>query len=358
MNDRPTILVADDRVDSVELVRDLLMMEGYKVLSAYNGQQALDAICEFLPDLVILDLDMPLLNGYEVCERLKADPATTSIPVLMLTAWAAPDQRVKGLQLGAEDYLAKPFDYQELVARVKTRLRTKQEADRLRAAQQAIRETFARYVSPRVVERLLADPTQVSLGGAQQTVTVVFADLRGYTTLAEALPPDQLVDVLNGHLTVAAQAVLACEGTMSQYSGDLVMAIFNAPLAQPDHALRAARTALRLRREMAVYHAKLPAHLRMEFGTGIVTGEAVVGNIGAREWLNYTAIGDTVNLAQRLEELAHGSEILISASTRQTLGAAARVEAWGLVPIRGRSEPVEVYALLGLEGERTCDTVA
>jgi adenylate cyclase len=357
MNDSPTILVADDRADNVELVRDLLTMEGYQVLTAYNGQEALDGIREFQPDLVILDLDMPLLNGYEVCEQLKADPATAIIPVLMLTAWAAPDQRVKGLQLGAEDYLAKPFDYRELVARVKTRLRSKQEADRLRAAQAAIRETFARYVSPRVVERLLADPTRVSLGGAQQTLTVMFADLRGYTALAETLSPDQLVDVLNGHLTVAAQAVLAYEGTTSQYSGDLVMAIFNAPLPQSDHALRASRAAVMLGREMAVYHAKLPAHLRMEFGTGIVTGEAVVGNIGAREWLNYTAIGDTVNLAKRLEEMAHGGEILISASTRQALGAAARVEARGVVPIRGRSEPVEVYALLGLEDDRICDTL-
>jgi adenylate cyclase len=358
MNDKPIVLVADDRVDNVELVCDLLAMEGYQVLSAYNGQEALDRICESLPDLVILDLDMPRLNGYEVCERLKADPATASIPVLMLTAWTAPEQRVKGLQLGADDYLAKPFDYRELVARVKARLRAKGEADRLRAAQQAIRGTFARYVSPQVVERLLADPTQVSLGGTQQIITVLFADLRGYTALAEMLPPGQLVGVLNGYLTEAAQAVVACEGTISQYSGDLVMAIFNAPLPQPDHALRAARAALRLRQDMIAYHARLPDHLRMQFGTGIVTGEAVVGNIGARERLNYTAIGDTVNLAQRLEESAHGGEILISASTRHALGAAARVEVRGLVPIRGRSEPVEVYALLGLEGERTCDTLA
>jgi adenylate cyclase len=358
MSDRPTVLVADDRVDNVELVCELLEMEGYQVLSAYNGQEALDRINESQPDLVILDLGMPVLNGYEVCERLKADPATASIPVLMLTAWAAPEQRVKGLQLGAEDYLAKPFDYRELLERVKTRLRTKQEADRLRATQQAIRETFARYVSPRVVERLLADPARVSLGGAQQTITVMFADLRGYTALAETLLPDQLVGVLNGHLTVAAQAVLACEGTISQYSGDLVMAIFNAPLPQSDHALRAARAALRLRHDMAVYHTSLPAHLRMEFGTGIVTGEAVVGNIGARDWLNYTAIGDTVNLAQRLEEAAQGGEILISASTREALGAAAQVEAKGLVPVRGRSEPVDAYTLLGLEDERTCDTLA
>jgi adenylate cyclase len=351
MRDEPLILVADDRPDNVELVCELLTMEGYRVAGAYNGREALDRIREELPDLVILDLDMPYLNGYEVCEQLKADPETAGIPVLMLTAWAAPDQRVRGLQLGAEDYLAKPFDYRELVERVKARLRTKREADNLRAAQQAIRDTFARYVSPRIVERLLADPGQVRLGGTQQTVTVLFADLRGYTAVAEMLPPDQLVGVLNGHLTVAAQAVLAYEGTISQYAGDLIMAVFNAPLPQPDHALRAARAALRVRRDMVAYHATLPARHRMEFGVGIVTGEAVVGNIGAREWLNYTAIGDTVNLAHRLEELARGGQILVSAITCQALGERARIEACGLTPIRGRSEPVEVYTLLGLNGE-------
>lgn len=351
MSEKPTVLVADDRVDNIELVRDLLTMEGYKVVSAQNGQEALDKVRLQRPDLILLDLDMPLLTGYEVCARLKADPATAEIPVLMLTAWSQPDQRVKGLRLGAEDYLAKPFDYRELLERVKARLRTKKMADELRAAQQAIRATFERYVSAHVVERLLADPTQVCLGGVQQLVTAFFADLRGYTTLAETLSPDELVEVLNGHLTVAARAVLAYEGTISQYAGDLVMAIFNAPLPQPDHALRAAQAALRLRQGMVSYHAGLPPHLRMDFGMGIVTGEAVVGNIGARELLHYTAIGDTVNLAQRLEEIAGGGEILINEGMCQALDGLARVEAKGLTLIRGRSEPVAVYALLGLADE-------
>jgi class 3 adenylate cyclase len=348
MSDTATILIADDREDNVDLVRDLMLMEGYKVVVAYDGQEALDQIHEHMPDLVILDLNMPRLNGYEVCERLKADPETANIPVLMLTAWAGPDQRVKGLQLGAEDYLAKPFDYRELIARVEARLRAKQEADRLRAAQRTIRETFARYVSPQVVERLLADPTQVRLGGTEQTLSILFADLRGYTALAEALPPDQLLEVLNGYLTVAAEAVWAFEGTISRYAGDLMMAIFNAPLPQPDHALRATRAACKLRRDLNNFCAKLPAHLRKEFGIGIVSGKAVVGNIGERRWLNYTAIGDTVNLAQRLEELARGGEILIDESTRRALGPAANVEARGVTPIRGRSEAIAVYALLNL----------
>jgi len=350
MDAKLTILIADDRPDNVELVRDVLSMEGYRVVSAVDGQQALDRIREHLPDLVLLDLDMPRLNGYQVCEQLKADPLTADIPILMLTAWAAPDQRVKGLQLGAEDYMAKPFDYRELLARVKTRLRAKQEADHLRAMQQIIRQTFERYVPVHVVEQLLANPTEVSLGGRLQQVTALFADLRGYTTLSEILSVEELVDVLNGHLTVAARAVLAYEGTISQYAGDLVMAIFNAPLPQCDHALRAVRAAWKLQADIAAYHARLPEHLRMEFGIGIASGPAVVGNIGARELLHYTAIGDTINLAQRLEEQAPGGQILITERTCQLLGCQVEVDGKGPVSVRGRSEPVSIFALVDLPG--------
>ncbi len=350
----PTIVVADDRPESVQLVRDLLQMEGYRIVAAYDGQEALDRIRKHLPDLVLLDLNMPSLNGYEVCQRLKADPITADIPVLMLTAWAEPDQRVLGLQLGAADYLAKPFDYRELMARIKTRLRAKEETDRLRAAQRAIRETFERYVPAHVVERLLADPTRVSLGGSQQEVTILFADLRGYTSLAESLPPEQLLDVLNGHLNVAAQAVLAYDGTICQYAGDLVMAIFNAPLPQEDHALRATLAALTLRQGMADYHGGLPPDLRMDFGIGIASGHAVVGNIGAAELLHYTAIGDTVNLAQRLEELASGGEVLLTECTHQLLeNAKVLLEPRGATQVRGRSGPVTIYSLLGLAIEES-----
>jgi class 3 adenylate cyclase len=348
MAEAPLILVADDRVDSVELCRDLLSTEGYRVVAAFNGQEALERIEEHNPDLILLDLDMPLLNGYQVCERLKANAVTADIPVLMLTAWGAPEHRVLGLQLGAEDYVAKPFDYRELLARVEARLRAKREADRLREAKQAIRSTFEHFVPPHVVERLLADPAGVSLGGRRQEVTILFADLRGYTALAEALPPEQLVEVLNGHLSAAAQAILAYEATISQYAGDLVMAIFNAPLPQPDHALRALRAAWALKEAMAAYHAALPAHLRMEFGIGVASGEALVGNIGALELLHYTAVGDTVNLAQRLEELAGRGEILITEKCFRAVATEVQVTARGATAIRGRSEPVSVYSLVSL----------
>lgn len=354
MSEPATIMVVDDRPESVQMISDLLALEGYQVRTAYTGQEALDSISWQLPDLVLLDLNMPVMNGYEVCERLKGDPATADIPVLMLTAWADPDHRVRGLQLGAADYLVKPFDYRELLVRIETRLQGKQQTDRLRAAQTAIRQTFERYVPHHVVERLLADPTQVRLGGTHQTITVLFADLRGYTALAETLTPEELLEVLNGHLTVAATAVLAYEGTISQYVGDLVMAMFNAPLRQPDHASRAVQAALQIRRELETFHSGLPPELRMEFGIGIASGEAVVGNIGAKEFFHYTAIGDTVNLAQRLEEMAQGSEILMTESTRHLLdGTAARVAPRGLTSIRGRSLPVPVFTLLDSDGRES-----
>ena len=352
MREVPLILIADDRPDSVELIRDLLAMEGYQVVTASDGEQALGRIRARLPDLVLLDLNMPRLNGYEVCIELKADPQTADIPVLMVTGWAEPEQRVKGLQLGAEDYLIKPFDSDELLARVGARIRAKKESDGLRRAQKAIQATFERYVPSHVVERMLLDPTQVRLGGQKQEVTVLFADLRGYTGLAEVLPPERLVDVLNGHLTMAAQAILAYEGTISQYAGDLIMAIFNAPLAQADHALRAVAAGWKLKRDMLAYHRRLPDDLRMDFGVGIASGEALVGNIGASELLHYTAVGDTVNLAQRLEELASGGEILLTESTWRLVRDKVRADARGVVPVRGRTEPVTVYALDGLCQQR------
>jgi class 3 adenylate cyclase len=350
----PAILVVDDRPEAVQLLRDLLELEGYETAAAFDGQQALDSIHRQLPDLVLLDINMPNLNGYEVCQRLKADPSTADVPVLMLTAWDEPDHRVKGLQMGAEDYLAKPFDHRELLARIETQLRAKHQADGLRAAQQTIRATFERFVPAHVVERLLADPSQVSLGGALRMVTILFADLRGYTAIAETLAPKELVEILNGHLSVAAQAVLAYDGTISHYSGDLVMAIFNAPLPQADHALRAAKAARLLRKEMANYHRGLPPELRMDFGVGIASGEAVVGNIGTKELFNYTAVGDTVNLAQRLESIAGAGKILLTEYTKQLLqGTGCQTEIKGLTSLRGRSEPVTVHCLLGLDSEES-----
>jgi PAS domain S-box-containing protein len=217
---------------------------------------------------------------------------------------------------------------------------------------QRVRETFEHYVAPTVVEGLLTDPRRIALGGERQLVTILFADIHGFTKLSEKLPPEELVHVLNGYLSLAYHTVLRYEGTLDKFMGDGVMAIFNAPLPQADHAWRAACAALALRREVAAYAAQLPESWRLYFRTGLHTGEAVVGNIGARELMNYTAVGDTVNVAKRLQENADGNQILLSRSTHALVEDRVVVRPREALTVKGRATPVGVFELVGAWEER------
>jgi len=192
---------------------------------------------------------------------------------------------------------------------------------------QRIRELFQRYVAPTVVERLIEGIEQVALGGKRQVVTILFADIRGFTSFSETRMPEELVEILNRHISLAAQAVLEQEGTLDKFMGDAVMAFFNAPLPQPDHTLRAVQAALAMQEAIAAYHRELDSEARLSFGVGINVGEAVVGNVGTAELMNYTAIGDSVNLAKRLQENAEAGQILLSQSTYQAVRGRVRVRA-------------------------------
>lgn len=211
-----------------------------------------------------------------------------------------------------------------------------------------VRGTFERYVAPRVVEQLLNDPDRVRLGGVRQEVTILFADVRGFTSFSERAEPEFLVGVLNRHLTLAAEAILAEDGTLDKFIGDAVMAIFNAPLSQPDHALRAVRAALMMQRRVAEMHGNLPVTERLSFGAGIVTGLAVVGNVGSPVLQNYTAIGDSVNLASRLQTYAQPGQILMSTTAYAQVCEQVVARELGYVQLKGHSEPDLVLELLGL----------
>lgn len=179
------ILAVDDNAENVEMISDIMQTLGYDVETAMNGMEALAAVEAEPPDLILLDVNMPQMSGFEVLEHLKASEKNAHIPVILLTAITEVDQRVKGLGLGAEDYLTKPFSARELIARIKTRLRTKAEHDDLRTSQAAIRETFERFVATSVVEKLLEDPASIKLGGQMEEITVMFADLQNFTPIAE-----------------------------------------------------------------------------------------------------------------------------------------------------------------------------
>ncbi len=211
-----------------------------------------------------------------------------------------------------------------------------------------IRRLFERYVAPAVVERLMANPAEVRLGGVSQTVTILFADIRGFTTISRHLPAGVLVEILNQHISIAAQAVLNEEGTLDKFMGDAVMAFFNAPLPQPDHAWRAVRAAMAMQRTLQALHQKLPESYRLHFGIGLSTGEAIVGNIGTPQQMNYTVIGDCVNLAQRLQAEAKGGQIFMEQCTYQAVQNQVRVKPLGLRHLKGLGQPEAVFELLGM----------
>jgi PAS domain S-box-containing protein len=210
---------------------------------------------------------------------------------------------------------------------------------------QAVQAMFRRYVSPAVVDRLPADPSKLELGGHRQQVSVLFADIRGFTTFSEKLQPEKLVDILNEYLSMAAASILMYEGTLDKFMGDAVMGIFNAPLAQEDHTLRAVRAALAMQKAIADYHKNIGQERGLAFGVGIHVGEAVVGNVGMSDRMDYTAIGDTVNLAKRIQENTPGNKILISDDVYRIVNGTVKAKFFKEMQVKGRAQPVKTYEL-------------
>jgi adenylate cyclase len=344
------VLVADDNYNNRQLIADILETMGHEALMAYNGQEALVVVEKEPPDLIILDVDMPGMNGFDVCKQLKGDPQTAKIPILMLTALTDVEYRVRGLGLGADDYLAKPFNPRELMERIKTRLRSKTETDGLRQTQETLRTTFEHFVPASVIDRLLRDGSRLKLGGQLQEVTVLFTDLENFTSIAEHTEPDQLITILNQYHTMVVEAIQQQEGTIDKFIGDSVMALFNTPVQQENHAERAVRTALEIAERLPAFHLQFEPVFRMAINIGIHTGMAVVGNIGAPAIMDFTALGDTVNLAARLQQMGGGGQILVSHDTFDRVEALVKAESLGSVVVKGRKNIVRPYQVMGLKG--------
>ncbi len=345
------VLAVDDNADNVELISDIVSSIGHTVIKAFDGPEALLAIEREIPDLIVLDVNMPGMTGFEVVAQLKKDPRTAKIPVIMLTALVDIDNKVEGLELGADDYLTKPYSPRELIARIETRLRAKTETDTLRETQQMIRATFERFVAPPVVEQLLRDPRSVKLGGKLQEVTVMFADMENFTSISEQTEPEMLLSVLNTYHELVVETVQANKGTIDKFIGDAVMALYNTPLEQGDHPLRAVRSAYQIQQVLGEFHQNFEPKFRMNINFGIHTGMAVVGNVGTTQIMNFTAVGDTVNVAARLQANSHGGRILISESTYQCIRAHVNVKPLGLTTFKGRNEPVHTYEVIALNDD-------
>ena len=342
------ILVVDDRLQNVELLATYLTMAGYEVDTASGGQEALDKIAVQLPDLVLLDIVMPDVDGYEVCKQLKGEAQTQFVPVVMVTALKETEDKVRALEVGADDFLSKPYNRFELVARVKSLLRIKSLHDELESKNRLLNSILNRYMDGDVVSLILRNPDKyLKLGGENRTVAVLFADIRGFTRFSERHAATEVVAVLNLVFSELIKTVFEYGGTFDKFLGDAIMAFFGAPVGHEDDSLRAVSAAVAMQR---VFHGltEKSVHKGMKdlgLGIGINSGEAIVGNIGSEKVMDYTVIGDTANVARRLQEIAGKGQILIGQSTYDLVKDHVVAVNGSQQPVRGRDDPITYYEL-------------
>jgi class 3 adenylate cyclase/CheY-like chemotaxis protein len=355
------VLVVDDDPDMAAFLARMLEREAMEAHVVADGAAALAAVAASRCDLVLLDVLLPDASGFDICERLKADPASALIPVVLVTALEDRASRVRGIEAGADDFIHKPVSREELLARVKTLRRlheTRRELEARRLAAEierkdAIHKAFSRYVSPRLTERIIIDST----GGApfrsqaeRADVVALFADLRGFTRITETIGVETVVDMLNEYFSVLTEAAYAEEGTIFNMAGDSLLVGFNVPFAQRDAPARAWRTAMGMVSRFAPVAADWRRRHGISTGVGIgmCRGEAIIGNVGSPHFMSYTIIGDTVNTAARLMQMAQADEVLVSASlyeSVQPLLPAQRVQSRGDVALRGKSGTLKVYSI-------------
>ena len=318
MNKPPRILIVDDNEANRDILMTRLGAHGYELAQAVDGEEALAAAKSFLPDLILLDVMMPKLDGIEVCKRLKGDPDLPFMPIILVTAKSDTKDVVAGLNAGADEYLTKPIDQAALVARVNSVLRIKelhdqvqaqaaQLADWNRSLEQRVTEQLGeiervgrlrRYLAPQIAELVLASGDDHVLETRRREITVAFCDLRGFTAFAETAEPEEVTTVLREYHGCVGPLIHKFEGTLERFAGDGVMIVFNAPLPCPDPSPRAVRMAIEMREGVAELGVKWRKYgHELGFGVGIAQGYATLGPIGFEGRVDYTAIGTVVNLA-------------------------------------------------------------
>jgi adenylate cyclase len=339
--DRPLILAVDDEPANLALLQKLLRHQGYDVVEAFDGPSALQAVAADRPDLVCLDVMMPGMDGVEVCQRLRRQPEHVGLPILLLTALNRPEDKTRGLEAGANDFLSKPFDESELSARLRSLLRTKALQDRLA-------DLLGRYVSSSVAAEALRDPFGVSLGGERRYVTTLFADLRGYTALAADQAPEATLDLLNRYLTAVSDAVERQDGTVADLLGDGVFACFGAPIVHSNDPERAIRSAVEMQAVVGALEIPSIPGLRLQTGVGITSGEVIAGNIGSERRMHYAVVGDAVNIAARLQAVAGPGQILIDEPTHVLVRDIVTSQDLGSLRLAGKGDWVRAFNVLAV----------
>jgi len=373
----PLILVVDDNPMNLDILQTRLSVHGYDILTAADGEEALAVAREKLPDLILLDIMMPKLDGIEVCKRLKADPSLPIMPIIMVTAKADSKDIVAGLDAGGDEYLTKPLDQAALVARVKSMLRAKalhdtvqEQAARLEAqaaelaqlnrtlekrVQEQVSELdrvgrLKRFFSPQLAELIVTGGAEDPLRSHRREVTVVFLDLRGFTAFAETSEPEEVMGVLREYHAATGKLILEHEGTLERFTGDGMMIFFNDPVPVPNPAERAIRMALAIRDQISEMTAKWQKQgYDLHLGIGIAQGYATIGAIGFEGRWDYGAIGTVTNLSARLCGEARGGQILVN--QRAYAGIESIVDAEPIEPLvlKGFQRPVPTFIVRGLK---------
>jgi len=361
MRDPACILVVDDVADNVEILRMRLTSLGYEVVVAEDGEQALAQVRETLPDLILLDIMMPKIDGLEVVRRLKADASLPFIPVILVTAKASQKDVIAGLDAGGDDYLTKPIDHGSLVARVRAMLRIKALHDEVQALNRGLETKvrnqveelervgrLRRFLAPQLAQAIVSAGDEKVLENHRREIVALFCDLRGFTGFSETAEPEDIMALLAEYHGAVGPLIRKYEGTLDRFTGDGMMVFFNDPLPCPDAPERAARLALEMRDAVAALGDgwNKRGH-RLGFGIGMAQGYATLGRIGFEDRFDYTAIGAVINLAARLCAEATDGQVLVSGRLASSVGDVMDVEDLGERQLRGMARPASIANLRG-----------
>jgi DNA-binding response OmpR family regulator len=364
----PKILVVDDVPENVRLLEAVLVPRGYEVVTASDGLEALKLVDAEKPDLILLDVMMPGLDGYGVCTQLRADDDTAVLPVIMVTS-SIGQEKTRAIEAGADDFIPKPFNHDELLTRVRSLLRIKRYHDTIKSQATELAELnhtleervqaqvgelerlrrLQRFLSPQLADAVVSSGDESILESHRRQVAMFFADLRGWTSFVDTVEPEELMRVLGEFHGTIGRLVKRFEATVGFLEGDGVQLFFNDPIEIPDPALRAVRMGCALREEMAELTASWSKRgYDLDFGVGIALGYATCGEVGFEGRSDYAAIGAVTNLASRLADEATGGQILIAQRLYAEIEQDVEVEPAGEFTLKGFSRPLMAYNVVAV----------
>jgi len=368
------ILIVDDNPTNVKVLQIRLAAEGYEVLTAADGEEGLAAARQHTPDLILLDVMMPKLDGFEVCRRLRADAAFPFTPIIMVTAMADSKDVIAGLEAGGDEYLTKPVDHAALAARVRSMLRIKRLHDTVETLAAEVREWNAslerrvaaqvgelervgrlrRFFSPQLAELIVNGGAEDPLKSHRREITVVFLDLRGFTAFAEVAEPEEVMGVLREYHQATGKLILEYEGTLEHFTGDGITILFNDPMPIPNPNERAVRMALAIRERVGrMAEDWVKRGYELSLGIGIAQGFATIGAIGFEGRWDYSAIGTVTNLAARLCGEVPGDQILIAQRVYAGVETLVEVEPQEVLTLKGFRRPVIAYRVRRLKAPQS-----